>query len=110
MSQEFDKGPRIRQDLGDQFFIAYDFELDGGAYAWDELSFTGVVAFRFTSVHHCSEDQVSAYDKLQEVTNGSSWITATVDAPPGLRHYRIYFDDVGCYEALATAFVPPFEE
>lgn len=106
MSQEFDQGPRIRQEAGDQLVIAYDFEQESGTYGWEELIFTGVVAFSFTAARHCSEEQISAYDKLQDLAE-SNWIAGTVDTPPGLRHYRIYFDDVGCYEILATAFVPP---
>lgn len=105
-SQEFDQGPKLRQDPGDQLAIAYDFEGESGAYSWDEIIFTGVVGFRFTAARYCSDDQVGAYDKVETVSS-SSWASGVPDAPPGLEHYRIFFDDVGCYEVLATGFVPP---
>lgn len=105
MSQEFDQGPVIRQGF-DEFTISYDFEVDSGEYLWEDLIFTGAVAFAFTAVQHCTQDQVTAYDKLQEIES-SEWIKELPDAPAPLRHYRIFFDDFGCYEILATAFVPP---
>lgn len=108
MSQEFDQGPKLRQDPGDQLAIAYDFEQESGEYGWEELIFTGVVGLRFTAARHCSEEQVGAYDKVVAVS-GSAWAADVRDAPPGLRHYRVYFDDAGCYEVLATGFVPPPE-
>ena len=106
MSQEFDQGPKIRQDPGDQLAIAYDFEQESGQYGWEEMVFTGVVGFSFTASRYCSQEQVSAYDRVEAVA-GSAWAAGVSDAPPGLQHYRIYFDDVGCYEILATGFVPP---
>lgn len=81
--------------------VSYDFEQSTGEYDWEELSFTGVVALTFTAADTAPE-QVGAF-------LGSNWIVGIVDPPPGLHHYRIYFDDVGCYEVLATAFVPPPE-
>jgi len=107
-SQEFHEGPKIRQEVGDQLAIAYDFESATGAYDWEEIVFTGVVGFRFTASRYCSVDQVKAYDKLEMVA-GSGWVAEIVDAPPGLTHFRIFFDDVGSYEVLATGFVPPPE-
>lgn len=106
MSQEFDRGPRLRQDPGDQVAIAYDFEQESGDYGWEEMLFTGVVGLGFTAARYCSEDQIGAYDKVEAVS-GSRWVAGVPDAPIGLRHYRIYFDDIGCYEVLATGFVPP---
>ena len=107
-SQEFDQGPMLRQDPGDQVAIAYDFEQQSGEYGWEEMLFTGVISLRFTSSRYCSEEQVGAYDKV-EVVDGSAWSAAVLEAPLDLQHYRIYFDDVGCYEILATGFVPPHE-
>lgn len=106
MSQEFDQGPTIRQDTGDQLAIAYDFEQEAGDYGWEEILFTGVVGFRYTASRYCSDEQVGAYDQV-EAASDSEWAAAVPDAPPGLRHLRIYFDDIGCYEVLATGFVPP---
>jgi hypothetical protein len=106
MSQEFDQGPKIRQEAGDELIISYDFEQETGTYGWEEMTFIGVAAFSFTAAPYCSEEQVGAYDKLQELGE-SEWIARLSNSPPALRHYRIYFDDIGCYEVLARAFVPP---
>jgi hypothetical protein len=40
---------------------------------------------------------------LQEV-NTSEWITATPGLQDGIKHFRIFFDEVGCYELLAAGF------
>jgi hypothetical protein len=104
-SQEFNEGPRIRLEMG-QLAIAYDFETHDGTYQWEEMSFSGVAAFAFTKAAHCREDQVGAYDKLEEVVD-SEWFRSLIGATSDLRHYRIYFDDVGCYELLAATFSPP---
>jgi hypothetical protein len=106
-SQEFNEGPRIQQGSG-SLTIAYDFETDAG-YAWEELMFTGVAAFSFTAARYCTEDQIGAYDRLEEVSS-SQWTRSLRDVSADSRHYRIYFDDVGCYEVLARSFVPPAEE
>jgi hypothetical protein len=105
-SQEFESGPQISREF-DALKIRYDFESEAGAYEWEEVTFTGVVAFRFTDAVHCSPEQIGAYDKLQIVT-GSAW-QSQLDGPPAshVNHYRIYFDDVGCYEVLSRGFVPP---
>lgn len=106
MSQEFDQGPVLRQGHGD-LYIAYDFEKESGEYAWEEIAFLGVGAFKFTADAHCSPDQVGAYDKLQ-LLEGSPWKESLGgEATVTLDHYRIYFDEVGCFEILASAFVPP---
>ena len=60
MSQEFDEGPVLRQDPGDQLALAYDFESESGDYAWEEIIFTGVVRFSFTTARYCSEAQIGA--------------------------------------------------
>lgn len=107
MSQEFDQGPIIRQG-SDELTISYDFEADGGDYLWEEIIFTGVAVFAFTAVQYCTTDQVSAYDKLQDIED-SELIKGTSNPPSNIRHYRIFFDDFGCYEILATGFVPPVD-
>ena len=107
-SQEFNDGPKIHQAPDERFIIKYDFELDTGDYAWEELIFVGTVAFRFTESRHCTSDQVAAYDRLQDLGR-TDWLTAIRQPPGDVRHYRIYFDDIGCYEVLAAAFVPPPE-
>jgi hypothetical protein len=59
-----------------------------------------------------TSDQIDAHDQLVEIQN-SSWLGELLtdrryDAP-GLRHLRIYLDDVGYLEVAATSFTPPPE-
>lgn len=110
LSQEFNDGPVVVQD-GTQVRLRYDYETETGKSAWREVAFFGVEAFMFTGHDSCDEDQVAAYDRLVEVI-GSSWLTGLAASrrypiPTGARHLRIYFDDVGCYEIVATSFVAP---
>lgn len=108
-SQEFRDGPRTELER-DSVRLHYDYETQTGEYAWAELTFSGVEALAFTSHESCSEQQVDAYDVLVEVTD-SSWIGGIqqprVSAAEGLRHMRIYFDEVGCYEVVAASFDAP---
>lgn len=103
-SQEFNEGPRLRLEM-DRLTIAYDVETEDGSYRWEEMSFSGVVAIAFTGAAYCTEDQIAAYDKLVDVTD-SPWRRTLQGVPEDVHHYRIYFDDAGCYEVLAEAFVP----
>jgi hypothetical protein len=88
------------------FVIAYDFEKADGDYGWEEIVFTGVVAFAFIASAFCSADQIGAYDKLELLPNTEP-VAGVVIAPSAAHYYRIYFDDIGCYEVLATGFVAP---
>jgi hypothetical protein len=110
LSQECRDGPIGTVDRDGSFRLRYDYETETGAYAWEEVTFSGVEAASFTAHESCSEEQVGAYDKLVEVSE-SAWIATLqshrVSPAVGLRHFRIYFDEVGCYEAVATEFVPP---
>lgn len=74
------------------------------------LRFSGVEAFKWTSLTSCTEEMIkSAYDKLIAVEN-TDWlkqcseISARVDSTPkALHHYRIFFDDGPCFEAIAES-------
>lgn len=86
--------------------LGYDFETESGAYAWEEITFVGVVAYGFTYAAHCTREQMEPYDELADVV-GSRWARELKEVDEGCRHFRIYFDEIGCYEFLAKAFVPP---
>lgn len=101
-SQEFERGPELIQRRGDAS-LRLDYETESGLYEWMVVYFTGVQAIRFTAWRYCSPDQIHAYDRLQEV-NASEWMRATPDLPGGIKHFRIFFDEVGCYELLAAGF------
>lgn len=104
-SQEFRSHPEILQD-SDTISIRYDFETASGEYAHEAMTFTGVAAFHFTSAHSCTPEQIASYDTLVEIRD-SSWANALFKVPYDRRHFRIYFDDLGCYEVLASEFIPP---
>ena len=109
LSQEFRDGP-VAEFVRGSLRLRYDYETNSGAYKWEELTFSGVEAFAFTSHESCTEDQVDAYDVLVEVPD-SPWIrqlqVARVAPTHQLRHMRIYFDEIGCYEVAAADFEPP---
>lgn len=101
-SQEFDRGPELIQHHGDAA-LRLDYETESGLYGWMIVQFTEVQASRFTGWRYCSPDQIRAYDRLQEI-KASEWIRATPGLPDGIKHFRIFFDELGCYELLATGF------
>jgi len=104
-SQEFMDAPVLTYKWGG-VSLTYDYETDEG-YKEGELHFENVDGIRFTSYETCTPEQVEAYDKLVEVV-GSPWLIeiARNDPEPAqrLKHFQIFFDDVGCFEFLATSF------
>ncbi len=103
-SQEFMEGPVLKHERSD-LRIGYDCESLSGEYFWEDIIFTGVAAFRFTSHKARIPEHLAAYDRLL-VAADSEWI-ASFSSDSRLRHWRIYFDEIGCYEVLGTGFVPP---
>ena len=70
------------------------------------LSYSGVEAFKWTYLTSCSREMInSAYDKLVDCGD-TEWlqecqeISARVDRPRELHHYRIFFDDGPCIEVI----------
>lgn len=110
-STEFEEGPVVKAQR-DSLILRYDFETPTGEYAWEQLSFSGVIAYRFFDDPSCSEEQIRAYDVLVEV-NDSSWLRELLAGrrleAQEVRHLRIYLDDVGCLEVAGTDFAPPPE-
>ena len=109
LSQEFRQGPVVELS-GGAILLRYDCETEAGEYAWQSMAFDGVEAFAFTSHSSCTEDMIEAYDALVEVI-GSPWVARLQagrgEPAIGLRHLRIYFDEVGCYEVVARGFTAP---
>lgn len=102
-SQECAKGPKLEMVFA-RAKLLYDFETETGEYAWSTLEFLQVEALSFTAAYSCSPDQIKAYDKLVEIPS-SPWIESLIiggrSQDKQLHHYRIFFDDVGCYEVVA---------
>lgn len=70
------------------------------------LSYSGVEAFKWSYLTSCSHEMInSAYDKLVDCGD-TAWlrecrdISARVDKPRDLHHYRIFFDDGPCIEVI----------
>lgn len=107
-SQEFEEGPQVIL-AADTVQLRYDCEVESGGYAWAQLLFQGVAGFSFTAVHSCLPEHVDAYDQVVEVS-GSTWLQELLSRRPyegpELRHYRVFFDDVGCYDVAAENFEP----
>jgi hypothetical protein len=108
-SSGFEEGPVIKSQ-NDRLVLSYDYETPTGEYAWEDLVFVGVIAYRFVDDPSCRPDQIDAYDQLVEVGD-SDWLRQLLagrryDAS-STRHLRIYLDDVGCLEVAASDFEPP---
>jgi hypothetical protein len=102
-SQEFRHGPVVTQSPS-QVELAMDHETDTGDYVWTALVFHQVRAFSFVAHPMCSPEQVDAYDRVVSVSR-SRWLK-TFHGPmsPEVTHYRIYFDEFGCYDIAAAHF------
>lgn len=110
MSQEFLNGPQVLLTRS-TVTIKYDYETSTGEYQWASMIFRGVLGFAFTTRRACSVEQIRSYDTLVEL-EPSDWVTELLSRwsdileRPVVHHYRIYFDDIGCYEIAATLFEP----
>jgi hypothetical protein len=93
--------------------IEIDRENEQAEYEWMEIRFEGVCAFAFTASDSCTPEQIAAYDKVVEVLD-SSWrrdLLARRGSEGSLvRHYRLFLDDIGCYDVIADSFVPADDE
>ncbi|MDP9280603.1 MAG: hypothetical protein M3P38_00720 [Chloroflexota bacterium] len=111
-SQECEQGPEAH--LVDRTLtIRYDFENEAGNYEWASFRFEGVVAVTFVDAELSSPDQIAALDTVLEVEQ-SDWLEKAKDArrfgKDQRYHYRIYFDDYGCYEVLSERFSPSTDD
>ena len=106
-SQEFERGPEVHLTEG-TLTVRYDFETEAGSYKWASFRFEEVSAFEFLGEELCGADQFEALDKLLEVRD-SPWLKKLQESrrlgPGQVHHYRIYFDDYGCYEVLSATFL-----
>lgn len=105
-SQEFQQGPQILISPG-KVTLRWDFEGESGAYEWSSAEFTGVEATTFTAQSSCTLDQARAYDQLVKVEPSDMLASLRGADPKRLRHWRIYFDEVGCLDVVAADFRPP---
>lgn len=102
-SQEFMESPTANLAAGD-LSISYDFEQEDGEYGKSAINFNGVESFNFTLFETCKPEQVDAYDKLLEIEDSALLAehqSRKIEQEEDLRHYRIFFDEIGCYDVLA---------
>jgi hypothetical protein len=107
-SMECRDGP-VLSHRRDRVTLSYDFPDPTGEYLWESVVFLGVAALGFTPRAACSRDQASASNRLIEL-EGSAWrnmVRGGAGRTALLRHLRITFELIGCYDLLALAFVPP---
>lgn len=102
-SQEFDDAPEVKLKY-EELILSY--RVEGKPF---EIRFRGIVAFCFTQFRACRKEHLAAYDKLVALGE-SEWIREIMSATQsveGTHHYRIFIDDVGCYDVIARAVETP---
>lgn len=101
-SQEIVEGPEVLLRPGK---LAIRFGAEDGV--WHELSFSDVLKFTFTEFGACTSEHVNAYDKLLDLGSDSAFAREALDCArrdvSGLRHFRVFFDDVGAYDVVARS-------
>ena len=106
-SQEFANGPKV-ETYFDRLSLLLDYEIESGEYKWLRLNFSRVIVFSFAAFGFCTVDQIEGYDRLVRVAE-SPWLEglfsrAMTQPSTKTNHYRIFFDEIGCYEIAAESF------
>lgn len=103
---ETDQGPMLELRRA-SLTLRYDAE-DEERVVWTRLEFAPVFAVRFTADPSVTAWMLEAYSKVCEVES-SEWIrqieAAAHEGHRALqraRHFVVYFDDVGCFEVVAS--------
>lgn len=94
----------------DEAIVRYDFERDDGSVAWVRITFARPIAVSFRTEPACRATDLDAYVHLTGYAE-SEWLSDVQsrvagyfgsDGQPALIHWRLYFDDAGCIEAIAS--------
>lgn len=101
-SQEFIEGPRLKH-VRDVVELCLDHERPSGGYEWSTIRFEGVVEFSFYDHELCTAEQIAAYDTIVELPGAKPSVRFLGEMAP-TRRFRIYFDEIGCYELVARKF------
>jgi hypothetical protein len=101
-SQEIVDGPEVLLRPGK---LTIRFSTEEGV--WHELSFADVLKFTFTEFGASTSDHVDAYDKLLDLGTDSVFAREALEGVrrdvSALRHFRVFFDDVGAYDVIARS-------
>ena len=100
-SQEIQDGPELMVCPG-RVVLRYRGE---GQSDWIELRFKDILSVIFTEFAACTSEQVSAYDRLVDMGNSAGLASEVIGTArrdtAGMRHFRIFLDDVGAYDIVA---------
>ena len=106
-SQDITEGPELVVQPG-RVALRFRGEVES---RWVELRFRNNLLVVFTEFSACSPEQVSAYDRLLDMGNATQLARDVLDRArrdtSGMRHFRIFFDDVGTYDIVAREFETP---
>ena len=101
-STEIDDGPNIASAIG---LLTLSFSSEEGGQC--KICFDGVFAYRFTEFGACTTVDLDSYDALHELKK-SRWLKllrkTSRDIDRNLKHYKIFLDDIGCYDIVAMHF------
>lgn len=96
------EGPYLRF-LPGSVVLSFDIEELGER----SVRFGGVVGFSFTEYNSCVDEHLRAYDKVVEIKDSKMLLELRANSRiqvSDVRHFRIFFDDVGCFDVLAKMF------
>jgi len=86
------------------------YESEPGSYEWGMLDFPGAYDFRYLHSFAVAVEQIDAYDRLLQLRNSASAAAVLKDVSrvarhiTALHHYRLYLDDTGCFDIIATGW------
>ena len=103
-SQEFEHMPRLEW-MGADLELRYEFYSETGELLSSSVAFKDAVAYAFKGYEHCSIDEVNAYDRIVEISD-SSWMRSLARLGPEKKHFRMFFDELGCFDIVASSVLP----
>jgi hypothetical protein len=106
-SQELVDGPELLVQPG-RVVLRYRGE---DQVDWFELRFGNILCAVFTEFSACTPEQVAAYDRLIDMGTATPLAAEVLGCArretTGMRHFRIFFDDVGAYDIIACELEIP---
>jgi|SRR5438445_9582247 len=112
------KGPIFRKQ-GDEVIVEYDCEEDDGSLKLSILVFHEPLDFEYRQISACSASDVSSSkemlclsqserliairDRWREFVGSDEW-QAKQGGADRFRHFKIFFDDAGCIDVVASGF------
>ena len=109
LSQECENGPVIQTSLR-KLWLKYDYETKDGSYEWETIEFDRIRMYQFIPFILCTVEHIAAFDQILMINN--SEIVDRIyqkrrQELAELRHYRIFFNEFGCYDIICEDIVIP---